>query len=40
MPLGGIDPVDVITPGLFVQKVVEMATPIQEEDRVRAGEVY
>ena len=38
--LGGIDPVEVITAGLFVQSVVEVASPIQEEERVRAGEVY
>mgnify|MGYP001087992959 FL=1 len=38
--LGGIDPVAVITAGLFVQSIVEVASPIQEEERVRAGEVY
>lgn len=38
--LGGIDPVEVITAGLFVQSIVEVASPIQEEERVRAGEVY
>ena len=38
--LGGIDPVEVITAGLFVQSIVEVASPIQEEERVRASEVY
>lgn len=37
---GGIEPEAVITPGLFVNKVVEVANPVQEEVRVRAGEVY
>lgn len=37
---GGIAPEAVITPGLFVNKVVEVANPVQEEVRVRAGEVY
>ena len=40
VPLGGIDPEQVITPGIFVNGVVEVPNPRQEEDRVRAGEVY
>ena len=37
---GGIDPEAVITPGIFVQGVVEVADPVQEEDLNRAGVVY
>jgi 3-oxoadipate CoA-transferase alpha subunit len=34
---GGIDPEHVVTPGLFVDAVVEVAHPAQEEDLNRAG---
>jgi 3-oxoadipate CoA-transferase, alpha subunit len=34
---GGIDPEAVITPGIFVQGVVEVPLPAQEEDLNRAG---
>lgn len=37
---GGIDPEAVITPGIFVQGVVEVPTPAQEEDLNRAGAQY
>ncbi len=37
---GGIEPEQVITPGIFVDRVVEVANPKQEEDMNRAGEVY
>jgi len=37
---GGIDPEAVITPGIFVQGVVEVPSPAQEEDLNRAGAVY
>ncbi len=37
---GGIDPETVVTPGIFVQVVVEVANPSQEEDLNRAGAVY
>ena len=37
---GGIDPEVVVTPGIFVQKVVEVAHPQQEEDLNRANAVY
>ncbi len=37
VPPGGIDPEHVITPGIFVQAVVEVANPQQEEDLNRAG---
>jgi 3-oxoadipate CoA-transferase alpha subunit len=37
---GGIDPESVITPGIFVQGVVEVPNPAQEEDLNRAGAVY
>ncbi|MCB1406320.1 MAG: 3-oxoacid CoA-transferase subunit A [Rhodobacteraceae bacterium] len=35
---GGIDPEQVITPGLFVQRVVAVPDPQQEEDLIRADE--
>lgn len=37
---GEIEPEDVITPGIFVDAVVEVENPRQEEEMVRAGEVY
>lgn len=40
VPAGGIEPEQVITPGIFVDRVVEVANPKQEEDMNRAGEVY
>ncbi|OLP62595.1 3-oxoadipate CoA-transferase [Xaviernesmea oryzae] len=40
VPLGGIDPEHVVTPGIFVDRVVEIADPAQEEVLIRAGAVY
>jgi 3-oxoadipate CoA-transferase alpha subunit len=40
VPTGAIDPEVVVTPGIFVQKVVEVPTPRQEEDLNRAGAAY
>lgn len=40
VPAGGIEPEQVITPGIFVDRIVEVANPRQEEDMNRAGEVY
>lgn len=40
VPPGGIDPEAVITPGIFVQRVVEVPNPAQEEDLNRAGARY
>ncbi len=37
---GGIDPEAVVTPGLFVDAVVEVAEPQQEEAMIRAGVAY
>ncbi len=37
---GEIEPEDVITPGIFVDAVVQVENPRQEEEMVRAGEVY
>ena len=37
---GGIDPEQVVTPGIFVQGVVEVPEPAQEEDLNRAGARY
>ncbi|UXN06214.1 3-oxoacid CoA-transferase subunit A [Bartonella sp. HY761] len=37
---GEIDPEDVITPGIFVNAVVEVTNPQQEEELIRAGVVY
>ncbi|MDX0521960.1 3-oxoacid CoA-transferase subunit A [Sinorhizobium medicae] len=39
-PAGVIDPEHVITPGIFVNKVVEVPFPQQEEELVRAGVSY
>jgi 3-oxoadipate CoA-transferase alpha subunit len=40
VPAGEIDPEIVVTPGIFVQKVVAVAQPRQEEDLNRANAVY
>ncbi|MGV3549180.1 3-oxoacid CoA-transferase subunit A [Rhizobium sp.] len=40
VPAGGIDPETVITPGIFVQGVVAVPDPAQEESLNRAGAVY
>ncbi len=40
LPLGGIDPEHVVTPGIFVDKIVEISDPQQEEDLIRAGVAY
>ncbi len=37
---GGIDPECVVTPGIFVDRVVEVANPQQESDLVRRGVSY
>ncbi len=37
---GGIDPEHVVTPGIFVQAVVEVPNPAQEEDLNRANARY
>lgn len=38
--LGDIDPEHVVTPGIFVDAVVEVADPRQEEELIRAGVAY
>lgn len=40
LPLGGIDPEHVVTPGIFVDAVVEISNPQQEEALIRAGVAY
>ena len=40
VPLGSIDPEVVVTPGIFVNGVVEVAAPQQEEELIRAGVAY
>ncbi len=37
---GGIDPEHVVTPGIFVDGLVEVGTPQQEEELIRAGVAY
>jgi len=37
---GGIDPEHVVTPGIFVDHVVEVSDAKQEEDLIRAGVAY
>jgi 3-oxoadipate CoA-transferase alpha subunit len=37
---GGIDPEQVITPGIFVDHVIEVKNPQQEEILVRTGAVH
>ncbi|MBY3321477.1 MULTISPECIES: 3-oxoacid CoA-transferase subunit A [Rhizobium] len=38
--LGELDPEHVVTPGIFVDRVVEVSEPKQEEELIRAGVVY
>ena len=38
--IGNIDPETVITPGIFVDKIVQVANPQQEEILNRQGMVY
>ncbi|MCO5063514.1 MAG: 3-oxoacid CoA-transferase subunit A [Rhizobiaceae bacterium] len=40
VPPGGIDPESVVTPGIFVQGIVEVANPAQEEELNRADARY
>ena len=40
LPAGGIDPEAVVTPGIFVQAVVQVPDPHQEEDLNRAHAAY
>jgi 3-oxoadipate CoA-transferase alpha subunit len=40
VPAGGIDPETVVTPGIFVKRVVEVAHPAHESDLVAAGATY
>lgn len=40
VPPGGIHPEQVITPGIFVDRVVHVANPVQEEVLLRAGARY
>ena len=38
--LGDIDPENVITPGIFVNRIIEVSNPQQESTLVKAGVVY
>ena len=40
VPLGGIDPEHVVTPGIFVDRVVAVSNPAQEEALNRAEATY
>jgi 3-oxoadipate CoA-transferase alpha subunit len=40
VPLGGIDPEHVVTPGIFVDRLVEVSNPQQEDELIRAGVAY
>ena len=40
LPAGGIDPEHVVTPGIFVDRIVQVADPRQEEDLIRGGVAY
>ncbi|HBM57871.1 MAG TPA: 3-oxoadipate CoA-transferase, partial [Citreicella sp.] len=37
---GSIDPAEVVTPGIFIDRVVAVPDPQQEEVLVRTGVVY
>lgn len=40
VPAGGLDPETIVTPGVFVERVVEVARPAHESELVAAGAVY
>ncbi|MBX3363124.1 MAG: 3-oxoacid CoA-transferase subunit A [Phycisphaeraceae bacterium] len=40
VPAGEIDPETVVTPGIFVQRVVEVALPAHESELIKAGATY
>lgn len=40
VPLGSIDPEHVVTPGIYVDGIVKISHPKQEEDLIRAGVAY
>jgi 3-oxoadipate CoA-transferase alpha subunit len=40
VPTGGIDPEHVVTPGIFVDRVVEVASPVHEDELIAAGRSY
>ena len=40
VPNGGIDPEHVITPGIFVDRVVEVSDPVHEDILIAAGRSY
>lgn len=40
LPAGEIDPEHVVTPGIFVDGVLEVGNPQQEEELIRAGVAY
>lgn len=40
VPTGGIDPEHVVTPGIFVDRVVEVAHPVHEDELIAAGRSY
>jgi 3-oxoadipate CoA-transferase alpha subunit len=37
---GGIDPEHVVTPGIFVNRVVEVVDPVHEDVLIAAGRSY
>ena len=37
---GGIDPEHVVTPGIFVNRIVEVSDPVHEDTLIAAGESY
>jgi 3-oxoadipate CoA-transferase alpha subunit len=40
VPAGQIDPECVVTPGIFVQRVVHVSEPAHESQLVKEGRVY
>ena len=38
--LGDIDPEIIVTPGIFVDRVVTVTNPVHESELVRAGSTY
>ncbi len=40
VPAGSLDPENIVTPGIFVDRVVQVSDPRQEEELIRAGVAY
>ena len=40
LPRGDIDPEHVITPGIFVNRIIEVSNPVHEDTLISEGRAY